>query len=172
MIMPRGRPILSDASPKFIFLTIFLSFAFNTLPLSNWVGMPDVLMIVLAIWATREPRWVGMELAFVLGLCIDVQQRTLLGEHAITYALVVFLVQHTRKRLEMFSLLVQISQVLPIFSLAHALQMLVRMAAGGIFPGFWLILAPLIEAVSWPIITALLLIPQRRNAPFDSIRPL
>lgn len=172
MIMPRGRLILNEANPKFIFLMIFLAFILNILPLGNWVGMPDFLMVALAIWATREPRWVGMELAFVLGLCMDVQQRTLLGEHAITYAMVVFLVQHTRKRLEMFSLLVQVSQVLPIFSLAHALQLVVRMAAGGIFPGFWLILAPVLEALCWPIITALFLIPQRRNAPFDSIRPL
>lgn len=172
MIMPRGRPMLGDANPRFIYLSLFVTFSLNILPLGTWVWMPDVLMVTLAIWSMREPRWVGMGLAFVLGLCMDVQQRTLLGEHAMTYALVIFLVQHTRKRLEMFSPLVQVWQVLPIFALAHALQMLVRVAAGGIFPGLWLILAPLIEAALWPLLTALLLIPQRRTQPVDGIRPL
>jgi rod shape-determining protein MreD len=48
----------------------------------------------------------------------------------------------------------------------------VRMAAGGMFPGWWLLLAPLFEALLWPVVTVLLLAPQRRAPDPDQNRPL
>jgi rod shape-determining protein MreD len=50
--------------------------------------------------------------------------------------------------------------------------MLVRMIAGGMFPGWELLLAPAFEALLWPIVTLLLLAPQRRAPDPDQNRPL
>jgi rod shape-determining protein MreD len=44
--------------------------------------------------------------------------------------------------------------------------------AGGMFPGWELLLAPLFEALLWPLVTALLLAPQRRAPDPDENRPL
>jgi rod shape-determining protein MreD len=46
------------------------------------------------------------------------------------------------------------------------------MLAGGAFPGFWLLLAPLLEAALWPLANMLLLAPQRRAPDPDANRPL
>ena len=46
------------------------------------------------------------------------------------------------------------------------------MLAGGVFPGWPLFLAPLIEAMLWPLVTVLLLAPQRRAPNPDDNRPL
>jgi rod shape-determining protein MreD len=43
---------------------------------------------------------------------------------------------------------------------------------GGNFPGFALLLAPLIEALLWPLASLLLLLPQRRAPDPDANRPL
>ena len=66
----------------------------------------------------------------------------------------------------------QAVQVLPLFLAAHLVSLIVRMLAGGMFPGWELLLAPLFEALLWPVITALLLAPQRRPPDPDQNRPL
>jgi len=48
----------------------------------------------------------------------------------------------------------------------------VRMIAGGMFPGWEVLLAPVFEALLWPIATWLLLAPQRRPPDRDENRPL
>ena len=46
------------------------------------------------------------------------------------------------------------------------------MIAGGIFPGWSLLLAPLLESALWPVASVLLLMPQRRAPNPDENRPL
>jgi len=48
----------------------------------------------------------------------------------------------------------------------------VRLAAGASFPGWGLLVAPLLEAALWPVAHALLLAPQRRPPDRDKNRPL
>ena len=62
--------------------------------------------------------------------------------------------------------------MLPLFAAAHAIELAIRMLAGGIFPGPWFLLAPVLEAALWPIVSVLLLMPQRRAPDPDENRPL
>jgi len=66
----------------------------------------------------------------------------------------------------------QALQVLPLFVAAHAIQLAVRMMAGGAFPGMSVLLAPVIESLLWPLISIVLLAPQRRAPDPDENRPL
>jgi rod shape-determining protein MreD len=50
--------------------------------------------------------------------------------------------------------------------------LLVRMLAGGHFPGWGLLLAPMLEAALWPVFSVLLLLPQRRAHDPDADRPI
>lgn len=172
MIMPRGQQLLMPVSPAFIAFSVALVFLFSLLPLGGFAWMPDLLMLVLGFWAMHHPQRMPMTVAFVLGLAMDVQQTALLGQHALTYVLVVYLAQRFSRRMMWFSPLTQAVQLLPVFALAHLLQMLIRMAAGGMFPGLWIALAPVLEVVIWPFLSALLLAPQRRAPDADSNRPL
>lgn len=172
MIMPRGEQLLLPASPWFIGLSLFLALVVNLLPTSNWIWMPDLLLLVLAFWGIHQPQRVGMGVAFFLGLLIDVQQTALLGQHALVYALVVFVGQNSSRRLLWFSGWKQALQMLPVFFGAHLLQVLIRLAAGGIFPGFGLAWAPVLESLMWPLAVAVLLAPQRRAPVHDNERPL
>ena len=62
--------------------------------------------------------------------------------------------------------------MLPLFALAHAVSLVVRLAVGGMWPGWALLLAPLIEALLWPLASWILLAPQRRPPDRDDHRPL
>ncbi|MFN3618339.1 MAG: rod shape-determining protein MreD, partial [Aquabacterium sp.] len=76
------------------------------------------------------------------------------------------------RRILWFSVASQALQVIPLFVAAHAVSLVVRLVAGGVFPGWALLLAPLLEALMWPLVTALLLAPQRRPPVRDKNRPL
>ena len=60
----------------------------------------------------------------------------------------------------------------PLFVAMHTVSLLVRLAAGDLFPGWSMFIAPLIEAILWPLVTLLLLAPQRRAPDPDENRPL
>ncbi len=62
--------------------------------------------------------------------------------------------------------------LMPLFLAAHAIELAIRMIAGGLFPGWSVLLAPVLESLLWPVASVLLLIPQRRAPNPDENRPL
>jgi rod shape-determining protein MreD len=54
-----------------------------------------------------------------------------------------------------FSVPSQALQVLPLFVAVHTIE-LARMMGGGAFSGFLLFLAPVIEALLWPVVSVVL----------------
>ncbi|CAB5718774.1 rod shape-determining protein MreD [Delftia tsuruhatensis] len=172
MIMPRGQQLLLPVNPLFIVVSLLAALALNMLPLGRQAWQPDLLMVLLAFWALNQPQRVGMGVAFLLGLCMDVDRSSLLGQHALAYALLVFAAGAMSRRLSWFSTPVQALHLLPLFALVHGLQVLLRMVAGGLLPGVPVLVAPLIEALLWPLVSGLLLAPQRRPPDSDENRPL
>jgi rod shape-determining protein MreD len=115
---------------------------------------------------------VGVGWAFAFGVVMDVHQGALLGQHALAYTLLSYLAVNIHRRLLWFGVVEQALQILPLFVGAHVVSLAVRMLAGGMFPGWWLLLAPPVEALLWPLATLLLLAPQRRAPDPDQNRPL
>ena len=173
MIMPRGSDqLLLPANPLFIALTLALALAFNMLPLGRQPAMPDLLAVALVFWNVHQPRRVGVGVAFVLGLLMDVHQGALLGQHALAYTLMSFVAVTIHRRLLWFGVVEQALQILPVFLATHLVSMAVRMLAGGMFAGWWLLLAPPLEALLWPLVSLLMLAPQRRAPDPHQNRPL
>ena len=172
MIMPRGQPLLLPVNPVFMGASLMAALALNLLPLGRVVWMPDLLMLLLAFWGVHQPQRMGLGLAFLLGLCMDVQHSALLGQHALAYSLLMFAAVTMSRRLLWFSSPIQALQMLPLFFLAHAVALVVRLTSGGVFPGWGMFIAPVVEALLWPLISGLLLAPQRRAPDSDENRPL
>ncbi|MDC8785649.1 rod shape-determining protein MreD [Roseateles koreensis] len=173
MIMPRGSgQLLLPANPLFIALTLLLALIADLVPIGRSALMPDVLAVVLVFWGVHQPRRVGVGWAFAFGLLIDVHHGSLLGQHALAYSVLNYGAVSLHRRLAHFTPLVQALQVLPLLALAHAVSLAVRMMVGGMWPGWTLALAPVFEAMLWPIATVFLLAPQRRAPDRDANRPL
>ena len=172
MIMPRGDQLLLPANPLFIAFTLLLGLVADMVPIGRAAGMPDLLALILVFWNVHQPRRVGVGYAFVFGLLVDVHHGALLGQHALSYSILSFGAVSLHRRLLWFRPLEQALQVLPLFMLAHAVQLVVRLSVGGMWPGWWLALAPLLEALLWPVASLLLLAPQRRAPDPDAHRPL
>jgi rod shape-determining protein MreD len=101
-----------------------------------------------------------------------VHQTSLLGQHALTYTVQGFLATMIHRRILWFDVPSQALQVLPVFLAAQVLELTVRITAGGLFPGWAMMVAPVLQAMLWPVITVLLLAPQRRAPDPDKHRPL
>jgi rod shape-determining protein MreD len=172
MIMRTGQQLLLPANPVFIWSSLVVAMLLNFLPLGRVAYMPDFLALVLVFWNVHQPRRVNIGAAFVFGLCMDVHQTALLGQHALSYTALSFFAIMIHRRLLWFSVPSQAVQVLPLFAAAHALELLIRLLAGGVFPGLSLALAPVLEALLWPLVSVILLAPQRRAPDPDANRPL
>ncbi|MDD2919991.1 rod shape-determining protein MreD [Rhodoferax sp.] len=176
MIMPRGQQLLLPASSLFIWSSLLVALGFNMLVNMGLFGraawLPDVLALVLVFWTIHQPMRVGMSAAFLLGLTMDVHQSALLGQHALAYAVLSFLAIALHRRLLWFSVPSQAAQVFPLFVAAHALTLSLRLLAGDDFPGWSLLLAPALEALLWPLVSVVLLLPQKRAPDPDANRPL
>ena len=172
MIMPRGQPLLMPVNPAFIVASLVAGLALNMLPLGRVPWAPDLLMLLLACWGVHQPSRGGIGVAFALGLCMDVSQSALLGQHALAYSLLMYGAHEARRRLTWFGAWEQALHMIPLLAAIHALQVLLRMISGGLFPGWELMAAPLLEALLWPLVGWILLSPQRRPPDKDENRPL
>lgn len=172
MIMRPGQPLLLPASPVFIWTSLLGALLINMLPIGRTPWMPDLLALTLVFWAVHQPLRVGVGAAFIFGLAMDVHQASLLGQHALAYTALSFFAITIHRRLLWFTVPSQALQVFPLFAAAHAISLVIRMIAGGIFPGWDIVLAPVFEALLWPVASIVLLAPQRRAPDPDENRPL
>jgi rod shape-determining protein MreD len=176
MIMRPGQQLLLPAKPLFIWGSVVVALLINMVSNMGLWGRaawaPDVLAVVLVFWTVHQPLRVSIGAAFVFGLLMDVHQGGLLGQHAMAYTVLSFLAITVHRRLLWFTVPSQAAQVFPLFVAAHALELLLRLLGGGTFPGWWVLLAPVLEAALWPVASIVLLAPQRRAPDPDANRPL
>jgi rod shape-determining protein MreD len=130
------------------------------------------LAIVVVFWNVYQPRRVGVVLAFVLGLALDVHESALLGQNALSYVVLSSIALAVQRRLLWFPLREQALQIVPLFVLAAVVEWVTRLIVQDAWPHWSQLLAPFLQAALWPLVGALLLAPQRRAFDPDNIRPL
>lgn len=172
MIMRSGQQLLLPASPVFIWCSLLGALLLDMLPLGRVPWMPDFLALVLVFWNVHQPLRIGIGLAFMFGLGVDVHQSSLLGQHALSYTTLSFFAALIHRRLLWFSVPTQAVQMLPLFLAAHLIELAIRLINGNVFPGWTFLLAPMLEALLWPVVSVILLVPQRRAPNPDENRPL
>ena len=155
--------ILRPVKPWFILATLALALAGNLLPLSG-VALalrPDFIALVLLYWCIQEPRYVGVGIAWSVGLLMDVGDGTLFGQHALAYAFLAYAAEYFRRRVLRFPLWQQAAQVAVLLGLCAALVLLVRFVGGAPVPRWTYSVPPLVGALLWPAVTMFLQWPQR-----------
>lgn len=170
--MNNPQYILLPVSPWFIAFTLVCAFLLNLLPWGTWPGVPDFVALVLIFWSVRQPRKVGIGLAFLMGLMMDVHNASLLGENALAYTLLSYFSIMIHRRLLWFAPPAQTLHVLPLLILMQTVQMLIQLAVNGKFPGWMFFTESLVTAALWPVVTWMLMAPQRRVVDRDETRPL
>lgn len=170
--MNRPHYILQPVSPLFIGVSLMGAFMLNLLPWGHWIGVPDFVALVLVFWGIHQPRKVGIGIAFFMGLMMDVHDSTLLGENALAYTLLSYLAIMIHRRVLWFPVLTQALHVFPLLLFTQCVQVLVRLIVSGKFPGLAQFVESVVAVALWPIITWMLLAPQRRAVDKDHTRPI
>lgn len=162
--------ILLPARNSFIVLTLALGLLFNLLPWGTLAGVPDLAATVLAFWCIHQPRRVGIGIAWTLGLLLDVGNGSLLGQHAFGYSILAFLAFAVHRRILWFTPWKQALHILLLLLSTQLVTLVIRIAAGGDFPGWAFFAGSFICAALWPALSILLLLPQQQAEATDENR--
>jgi len=133
-------------------LTIIAAFMLAIMPLPDWAVefRPDWVTLVLIYWAMAAPSKIGVTVAWIAGLLLDVSYGTLMGQHAVGLVFVIYIIHIQHQRLRMASLL---QQAIVIFFLMLFKQLLTLWVDGmlGRAPDSWLYFMPTITStLLWP----------------------
>lgn len=128
-----SQQIQRPVSNTFIVLSVLAALLLNGLP---WEGVwlmlrPDFVAVVLLYWCTYKPQRVGIGLSWAVGIFADVADASLFGQHALAYTLLAFGGVILHRRLQMFDLRQQTTQVFGIFVLTYAVYALVHWQVNG-----------------------------------------
>ncbi|BEV18012.1 rod shape-determining protein MreD [Herbaspirillum sp. DW155] len=167
-----NQTILLPASPLFIAFSLIVAFVLNLMPWGQMVGVPDFVALALVFWNIHQPRKVGISVAFLMGLLMDVNEATLLGENALAYTLLSYFAIMIHRRVLWFPLRTQALHVLPLMLLAQAVQLVIQLMVTGKSPDWFYFSESVISALLWPVVSLLLLAPQRRAVDRDENRPI
>jgi rod shape-determining protein MreD len=158
----RSEHILRPARASTIAASFAIALLLNFLPWTDLRLVPDFVALVLTFWCVRQPRLVGLGVAWSVGLLVDAGNGVLLGQHALAYSLLAFVAIWLSRRILWFGPLLQAAHVALILAAAQSLVLVVRIAAGAPFPGWAIYVSPMAGALLWPMVSWLLIMPQRR----------
>ena len=161
-MIPSSSQILMPVRMSTIIVSFALALFLNFLPWRDLRLVPDFVALVLCFWCVRQPRLVGLGVGWTIGLLTDAGNGVLLGQHALAYSIMAFLGIWLSRRILWFGTGLQALHVGAILLVGQAAALLVRVVAGDSFPGWALLVGPIAGAFLWPIVSWLLLIPQRR----------
>jgi len=143
----------TESKGSFVILLSFAGAMFmNILPWWDIIDgfKPDWVALVLIYWVMAVPNRVGVLVGWVVGLFVDVLYGTLFGIHAMTFALMAYLIQMTYHRLRLFPRWKQSINIAVVIGLHMLLGLVLR---GFVQPvsadiNYW---TPLLGAVLfWP----------------------
>jgi rod shape-determining protein MreD len=158
----RSEHILRPARASTIAASFAIALLLNFLPWKDLRLVPDFVALVLTFWCVRQPRVVGLGVAWSVGLLVDAGNGVLLGQHALAYSLLAFVAIWLSRRILWFGPMLQALHVALMLAIAQSVVLVVRIAAGDPFPGWAIYVGPLAGAVLWPMVSWLLVLPQRR----------
>ncbi len=170
--MNQPHYILLPASPVFIITSLVATFLLNFLPWGSMIGVPDFVALTLVFWSIHQPRKVGIGVAFMMGLLMDVHTATLLGENALAYTLLSYFAITIHRRVLWFTPMTQTLHVFPLFLFSQIIRAVIQFVVNGKFPGWLFFIESFVTAALWPLATWILLAPQRRAVDRDDTRPI
>jgi|SRR5690625_1260480 len=104
-----------------IIASFALALILTVVPLPDWLsaGRPQWVALVLIYWCMALPNRVGVGVGFLVGLIQDALLGSLLGQHALTFALLAFLTIKLHQRIRVFPLWQQAISVLVLLLLTQ-----------------------------------------------------
>lgn len=135
-----------------IFLTILAAALFSLIPVPEVLSpfKPYWVALVMIYWSLETKGIISLGMAFLVGLILDILSGSLMGMHALSLVIMVFLVQRFRSRLRFFPPWQQALSVLGLLVNDRIILIWITMLLGEPLPTWEYWLPPLIGMAVWP----------------------
>jgi rod shape-determining protein MreD len=142
----------------FLYLTIILGLILQVFPLPQWADQlrPQWPLLILIYWSMALPERAGIFTALIVGLIVDGMLDDLLGQHALAYALAIYIVMTTYKRLRLTPMWQQAFAVFLLLMIERIITAIVIGATRSQTPDILFWLSPLTGMLLWPWLFILL----------------
>ncbi len=141
-----------------VIITLIIALMLSVVPLPDWVEAfrPDWIALALIYWAMMLPRSWSVGSAWLVGLVLDIAQGTLLGQHALALALIVFITVRMHLLMRVFPMSQLTATVFSLLALYQFMLFWVNGVVGLPVASiqYW---APVISGtLLWPLVASLL----------------
>ena len=139
-----------------IAITFVIALTLTIMPLPQGVPLelgylrPEWVVLVLVYWAIALPHRVGIVVAWILGILVDVLTGSLLGLHAISLMAVAWIATSLYQRMRMFSVWQQSLIVLATVGVHQLITFWIESIAGLRDWNMWYLMTAVVSAMFWP----------------------
>ncbi len=141
-----------------LLLTFTVALLLAVMPLPAWAHSfrPQWPLLVLIYWAMALPQRIGVGSAWALGIAVDLLSSSLLGMHAMIYAIIVFIIIQLHRQIRVFPLWQQAMGIFLLLLLEYLLKIWLLGFTQEIPTGESLWISPVISMLLWPWIYIIL----------------
>lgn len=136
-----------------ILLSFVAAFILSMVPLPQFLQTirPEFVTVVLIYWCIALPNRVGVGIGWTAGLFFDVATDALLGQHALTYALIAYLAIKLHQRIRVFPVWQQALTIFVLMMFEGTINLWIKGMLGD-SPALWSFILPAIcTALFWPL---------------------
>ena len=140
---------------RVVILTMAVAWALSFLTIRQTVWL-DFMALILLFWTVYQPRRISLLVAFVVGLLVDVQQSSRMGEHALMYVWLVYGMRMLVPRLQFASVFIHAVYATGLVFVMEILRALFYAMVLGVYTNIqsmiWLLLGiPLWLLLAWAL---------------------
>ncbi|MCR8921585.1 rod shape-determining protein MreD [Dasania sp. GY-MA-18] len=141
-----------------IVVSIVLALLLSIMPMPFWAqwGRPEWLAMVLIYWVIALPERVGIGIAWLSGLVLDIIEGTPLGQNAFALAVIAYVALVLYQRMRMYTPWQQAGVLFILIGVHQLIGHWVQTLIGVISPNLLFLLPALVSALLWPWLSALL----------------
>jgi rod shape-determining protein MreD len=148
---PQGRSSV-------IYITLLVGFILTIMPMPEWASSyrPQWVALILIYWCMTIPERIGVGVGWTTGFLMDVLTGTLLGQHALGFSVVAYIMLRLHLRVRVMPLRQQVFTIFILLLVERLLALWSTGAANYPTPSLWYWITPIVSTLLWPWVYILL----------------
>jgi rod shape-determining protein MreD len=144
---------------RYIILSLVVALFLDIIPWPQPIAacFPEFVAIMVIYWSLFLPQYVGIGVAFILGLIVDVGTGSPFGQHALALMAAVYVIDQNRLQMLGYSYGYQSLLIFVSLLLMIVILVIVHFFSSHHFAGWSLFISPVISALLWPLISKFML---------------
>jgi len=145
-----------------IWFTIFAGMVLVLVPMPQFFPVelgflrPDWVAMILVYWIIALPHRVGIPMAWLAGIAVDVLLGSPIGQHALSYVLIAYVAGSLYQRVRMFSVWQQAAILFALLGLNQLVGFWIESVVGLTGWRFWYLLPAVSGSFLWPSVFLIL----------------